>query len=373
MIETNSELLLPAPCRKDCHLVPNSAATREETVDGAQVLNAMAWHFNRFLCLFTGAADAMALWAALTHCVEYFLHAPRLAFCSPEPGSGKTTALRLLGHFCARPILMIDPSEATLCRLIHEGRPTLILDEFDTWLPHSRGLLSLLNGGHQQGYVRPRCRGGRYEVYKIFAAVALGGLNELPATLRSRSLVIRMLPPKRGETRMPLHASDVGNQIELARKLARWAYDNRQALQDCRPTLPSAAVNRTADNWRPLFAIAEIAGGDWPERAREAFASFQAKAGEEVSTGKRLLKCIRTVFDQTGADKISSKELVTELNTLEMPLWDNPHGSPQLTVLTIAQLLRPYAIAPTTLRLPKGLAKGYYRSAFEDAFERFLN
>src|SRR5438045_2040209 len=35
--------------------------------------------------------------------------------------------------------------------------------------------------------------------------------------------------------------------------------------------MPPSAYNRLADNWRPLFAIAQTAGGDWPRRALEAF------------------------------------------------------------------------------------------------------
>jgi hypothetical protein len=41
--------------------------------------------------------------------------------------------------------------------------------------------------------------------------------------------------------------------------------------------LPPSAFNRIADNWRPLFAVAEVAGGDWPRRAAEAFAKLTAK------------------------------------------------------------------------------------------------
>jgi hypothetical protein len=41
--------------------------------------------------------------------------------------------------------------------------------------------------------------------------------------------------------------------------------------------LPPSAFNRLADNWRPLFAIAETAGGDWPRRAADAFTKLTGK------------------------------------------------------------------------------------------------
>src|SRR5207237_1276094 len=57
----------------------------------------------------------------------------------------------------------------------------------------------------------------------------------------------------------------------LCRKLARWIQDHFVILQACDPVMPTNAYNRLADNWRPLFAIAQTAGGDWPRRALEAF------------------------------------------------------------------------------------------------------
>ena len=37
-----------------------------------------------------------------------------------------------------------------------------------------------------------------------------------------------------------------------------------------RPDMPLGIEDRNADVWEPLLAIAEAAGGDWPQRAREA-------------------------------------------------------------------------------------------------------
>ena len=51
---------------------------------------------------------------------------------------------------------------------------------------------------------------------------------------------------------------------EIARKLARWAKDLPEL--DLDPEVPAFLHNREADLWRPLFAIAALAGGDWPER-----------------------------------------------------------------------------------------------------------
>jgi hypothetical protein len=54
--------------------------------------------------------------------------------------------------------------------------------------------------------------------------------------------------------------------------------------------------NRTADNWRPLFAIADECGGEWPERVRE-IARKAVKAAVEQSAKAQLLGDIRSIFD----------------------------------------------------------------------------
>ena len=50
----------------------------------------------------------------------------------------------------------------------------------------------------------------------------------------------------------------------------RWADDHAQAIGAIDPTMSEEIYNRVADNWRPLFAIADVAGGEWPDRVRVA-------------------------------------------------------------------------------------------------------
>jgi hypothetical protein len=33
--------------------------------------------------------------------------------------------------------------------------------------------------------------------------------------------------------------------------------------------IPASLQNQAADNWRPLIAIADAAGGEWPSRVRQ--------------------------------------------------------------------------------------------------------
>ena len=73
------------------------------------------------------------------------------------------------------------------------------------------------------------------------------------------------------ESVTPYRADRDGPSLdELARKCARWAQDNLQNLKGADPVMPKQLNNRAADNWRPLFAIADAIGGDCPDKARRA-------------------------------------------------------------------------------------------------------
>src|SRR5262245_65864349 len=54
----------------------------------------------------------------------------------------------------------------------------------------------------------------------------------------------------------------------------RWANDNIDLLCDADPATPDVLNDREADCWRPLLAIADRAGGEWPHLARSAAVSL---------------------------------------------------------------------------------------------------
>jgi len=118
-----------------------------------------------------------------------------------------------------------------------------------------------------------RCEGDDNQVrsFRAFAPVVLCGIGSLPGTLADRSIVVKLARAKQGE--IQARFDDRRNEVEreLLRKLARWTGDIREAVEQADPILPEAASNRVADNWRPLFALAEAAGGKWVSRCAKAF------------------------------------------------------------------------------------------------------
>jgi hypothetical protein len=155
-----------------------------------------------------------------------------------------------------------------------------------------------------------------------------------------------------------------------------------------------------ADNWGPLLAIADAAGGDWPERARQALlrAVATAEDGNDGSLREVLLADIRDVFSGldnsqsrffTGVsdeildrDRIRSADLAGTLARMEGHPWAEfgPTRRP-ITANALARLLRPFRIEPETRRFQTKskdskegtfTAKGYLRGQFADAFARYL-
>jgi putative DNA primase/helicase len=134
--------------------------------------------------------------------------------------------------------------------------------------------------------------------------------------------------------------------------------------------MPAILHGRAADNWRPLLAIADIAGGDWPDRARRSAEKLSAgRSGETI--GVILLDDIRQIFSARETDQITSADLVGDLTAMEHRPWPEWKNDKPLTQRQLARLLEPFDIAPTDLWTGDKCLKGYKLSQFADAFTRY--
>ncbi len=159
-------------------------------------------------------------------------------------------------------------------------------------------------------------------------------------------------------------------------KSQRWADDNVEKLKGARPALPDGLNDRAADNWEPLLAIAELAGGDCPMRARAAAIRLSGdREAVAESTGTQLLRAIKIVFETLGVDRITSEELAEELAKDKDSSWAayGKTGKP-ITQRQIAALLDRYGVRPDSIRVPGiGTKKGYLFAWLKDAFETYLD
>jgi len=265
--------------------------------------------------------------------------------------AAKTTTLDLIATMTPRPLRTENLTAPVLFRLVDQHQPTLLLDEVDSYLPQAEELRGLLNAGHKRGACAYRCEGDGNAVraFKAFAPAVLSGLGVLPGTLRDRSIVIRLLSADAEQ--LPSRFDSLHTEIELVicRKLARWTQDNFAALQACDPSMPPTAFNRLADNWRPLFAIAQIAGGDWPRRAREAFDHLTNQENDDEAFAVMLLADIRQIFVESGCTRISSTQLVERLRALPGRHWQSTLRSSNSVFNWLGHQLQRFGIKSHTL------------------------
>ena len=346
-----------------------------EEVDGAALLSNITLAVSRYMVVEPGAAECVALWAVHTHALDAFGITPRLAITSPRPQCGKTTLLDILQRLVARPLLAANVTAAAVFRVVEVALPTLLVDEADTFLPKNDELRGVLNSGHRRGGSVIRVVGEGMEVreFSTWGAAAIAMIGDLPSTLLDRSISI-MLKRKRPDEVVESFRYHRTQDIDsLGRMCARWAADNITLLRSIDPIVPSNLYNRAADNWQPLLAIADVAGGTWPERAR-SIAAATVDADQVKRIG--LLADVRDVFDAKGVDRIRSIDLVAALVTMEGHPWAEygKSGKP-LSANGLARMLANDKISPNTIRFgtgPDDTGKGYERKQFEDAFARYL-
>jgi hypothetical protein len=306
---------------------------------------------------------------------------PRLAFLSPEPGSGKTRALEVTEPLVPHPVAAVNVTPAYLFRKVGgDPRPTVLFDEIDSVFgPKAREneeLRALLNAGHRKGAVAGRCvvRGRTIETEEIpaYCAVAVAGLGDLPETILTRSVVVRMSRRAPDEAIIPYRRREAETIASIYYEaLVQWASVAADNVGRIWPILPAEVADRNADVWEPLIAVAEVLSDGWARRAALAAVEMtKVSTTSPVSLGVRLLADIRDVWPRT-VEAIGSENLIRLLIEVPEAPWADLHGR-ELTPRGLSQRLRHYEISSSTVRVGEWVGRGYRRVDFIDAWRRYL-
>jgi len=217
-----------------------------------------------------------------------------------------------------------------------------------------------------------RCVGDDQEprAFATFAPKCINLIGCLHPTLHDRAITIRLQRKLKDQLITSLHRF---SGADLQRQCARWVADHRARIESADPDLPQALFNRTADNWRPLVTLADLAGGHWAERVRAAIVAALASNDEDEAAGAMLLADVRAMFKDTGATKMSSSALVESLHGLKERPWSE-YGKPPKPITTnrVARLLKPFGIKPAQIWEDDKNTRGYDRVQFVDTFRRYL-
>lgn len=340
-------------------------------VDGSELLSALIGAISRYVILPENGALTIALWVLHSFIFDATPCTPRLAIGAPEKRCGKTTLLDVLGVLVQRPLLVANISAAAVFRTVEACRPTLLLDEADSFLRDNEDLRNVLDSGYRTGGNSIRTVGENFEprVFSTHCPVAIALIGKLKDTVSDRSIHIAMKRKLPGETTASFRHGRTGDLAAFANKAARWVVDNAAAIRVREPDMPTGIINRAADNWAPLLAIAEVIGGAVVDQARQA-ALAACGFEEELSYGVMLLTDIREAF---GTKKeIASVALVAALVAMCDRPWGECNRGKMLTQNWLARRLKPFGVHPKNVGPKSDQAKGYTLESFADAFKRYI-
>ena len=347
-----------------------------DPVDGAVLLGELKATIERFVVLPEQSAVAAALWILHAHAHAATDISPFLALLSPEKRCGKTTMLQVVGALSPRRLFASNITPAALFRSVEKYQPTLLIDEGDTFLRDNEELRGILNSGHTKttAFVI-RTVGDDHEPrqFRTWCPKLIALIGRLKDTLEDRSIVIPLRRKAPAEVVERLRADRLDALDPLCRRAWTWAQQHLEELRMHEPVVPAELHDRAADNWRPLLAVAELVGGDWPAHARSAAVALSCADPEDTeSVREMLLVDIQSIFVTRKADKLFGETLVADLLEMDGRPWPEfGRGGRPITKTKLARLLAPFAIHTKAIRIGGERAKGYEIADFEDAWARY--
>lgn len=346
-----------------------------EAVAPAQVLTDIAACIRRFIVCEPETATAAALWAAMTHFIDAVQVAPLAVITAPEKRCGKSQLLFVLGRLVNRPLTASNISPAALFRAIDAWQPTLLVDEADAFMKENEELRGLINCGHTRdsAYI-VRVVGENFTPTKfnVWGAKAISGIGHLADTLMDRAIVLELRRKLPHESVDRLRYAEPELFSTLTAKLARFADDYRYQVRTARPHLPEQLNDRAQDNWEPLLAIADVAGGDWSNLARHAALKLSGAESDAMSIGVELLADIQEIFDTKKIERIFTADLIQALCEDDEKPWATYNRGKAIAPRQVSSRLAGYSIKSKDIRIGYTNKKGFLIEDFQEAFNRYL-
>lgn len=358
-----------------------------EPVDAAALLDEIETIIARFIVCDPPVRVAATLWPAFTWFIDVVQVAPIALITAPEKACGKTQLLAIFTRLCARAMPSSGITAPAFFRAIERLRPSLMIDEGDSFLPNNEELRGVINSGHtrETAYII-RTVGEEHipATFSTWGAKAIAGIRveKIAPTITDRSIKLPMRKKLKTEKVERLRRADPDLFPVLRRKLARFAEDAADAVKQAQAEVPDleALTDRQMDNWEPLLAIAQAAGGAWPAKAREAALALSRVGEESAGTGPELLANIYAVFQEqkqdpfASAEKIATADLLKALCENEEWRWATYNKGRPIAARQVAAILKGYGINSTNVNLGGDKRpKGYIKADFEDAFARYIS
>jgi hypothetical protein len=202
----------------------------------------------------------------------------------------------------------------------------------------------------------------------------------LPDTIMDRSVALRMRRRVPSEKVTPYRHRVTGPAGRaLGEQLARWAASVAERVGKPWPTMPEGVEDRPSEVWEPLLMVADLVGGQWPERARAACVELVKAARDDRdsgSAGLRLLADLWSIWwpaeDGEPVLMMPTEAILDGLRALDESPWSMWYGTP-LDPRGLARMLGEYGVKPTKIRIKDRSVRGYrLDGGLLDAWSRYL-
>lgn len=359
----------------------NNIEAWNEPVDGNLLALEIKTIFDEHIVMPTDLeSTVLTLWVLGSYCFDAFSIFPKLLVSSPIKACGKSTLLEILSCLSHKALITSNISSAALFRAINQWRPTVIIDEGDSFLQNNEEIRGIINSGHKKttAYVM-RVEGNDNKEVKRFSTwcpMIIGMIGKPSDTIVHRSIIISMKRKKTSEKVKKLSLNADEKYFHIRRKSKRWAEDAFDSLKYSAPDVSNISnINddRTVDNYFPLFAIADRLGGHWRSCLDNFLKDLVIHVNDEENTSTLLLDDIKTIFDRLKTEKIHSDTLLKKLTSLEERPWNELNNGRGLTKNGLAKKLKQFGIQSKQTRIGVENKNGYHLADFQDIFERYLS
>ncbi len=268
---------------------------------------ACARHISRYMVMGEHELVVTTLYVALTWVFDAVDTCGYLRVVSPVRRCGKSRLLTILSGLVRNPLPSGGMSESALFRSL--GREAE---------DGSRGRNREGAGGRGEGpklgrparvpqRIRARVAGAarRWRGHESDGAVdfdvygpkVLGGTGQLDDQILDRSWVVNLVRKKSADKVARYRRREAAREAtELRQQLEAWAASVEEAFADARPDIPNELDDRGQDIAEPLLALADLAGDEWPAKARAAVVALRGGEVEDDALGVQLLADIRAVW-----------------------------------------------------------------------------
>lgn len=367
-----------------CTADPKEAWPDEVKID--EVLTETVKTLKRFIVFKDDyQATTVALWVFASWFVEYLKFSPYILITSPMKECGKSQLLRCMANLSRRSLLTSNLSAAIVYRVIDKVKPTLFIDEVDTFLKNNDELIGIINAGIEKDGAKAarleKGADGKFSPvsFDCFAFKVLAGISAktISDTITSRSIVIELKRRTNDQVIEKLRDAPEDTFINLKRKYLKAVAQYGEAVKNAKPSIPDFLGDRDGDKWYPLFALADLAGDKTLSYfVRDCSRKLKYKDDDSISVSYELLNDIRDIIEMGNygeSNFISTADLIGKLIDNTELMWATYNRGQPLSPKQLARRLKEFDIRPRKFKRFGQEVRGYGVESFADSFKRYLN